>query len=60
MLKEKSKNIFLKEYENKLNTEIMHPKTGKSLTWRRIIREQARFLKDSIKGECQYSPFEVK
>jgi len=52
---------FLRQYSQRLNTEILHPYYRRRLTYQRIFEVQARLLAKTISGALdRYSPFRVR
>lgn len=52
---------FLRQYTQRLNTEILHPYYHRRLTYQRIFEVQARLLAKTIQGELdKYPPFRVR
>jgi len=55
-LNEKGRAIFVKEYEDKLNTTIKHRNLGK-VSYRKLIRLECYKLYKHFIGEATYTPF---
>jgi len=52
---------FLRQYTQRLNTEIIHPLYGRRLTYQRVFEVQARLMAKTIQGELdKYRPFRVR
>ena len=55
---DKGRRTFLEKYEERLNTEVEHPRFGYKATYRRCLELQARLLAKTLKGEIPaYPPF---
>jgi CRISPR-associated protein Cas1 len=60
LTKEGLKKVISK-FEQKLDTEILHPNSGKRIKYRNIFFEQVRHFKHFLMGEdLSYKPFEAK
>lgn len=60
-LAEAGRRAFLKKFEERLNTEIIHPVFGYRATYRRCLELQARLLAKTLTGEIPgYRPFTVR
>ncbi|HVQ39617.1 MAG TPA: CRISPR-associated endonuclease Cas1 [Pyrinomonadaceae bacterium] len=57
-LKADGRKRLLEAYERRLDTEVMHPRFGYSVSYRRIFEIQARLLARFLSGEIPgYEPF---
>jgi CRISPR-associated protein Cas1 len=60
-LKDRPRRTFLEKFEERLNTEIVHPIFKYKATYRRCIELQARLLGKALTGEiASYPPFKVR
>ncbi len=60
-LKDKPRRIFLEKYEERMNTEIDHPKFKYKATYRKCIELQARLVAKTLDGELTtYLPFKIR
>jgi CRISPR-associated protein Cas1 len=60
-LTEEGKRRFLEQYEERLNTKILYPRTGEQVTYRRCLELQARQLaRVLLSREQDYRAFVVK
>lgn len=58
-LNDEGRRIYLKEYDEKLNTTIQHPTLGRKVTYRRLIRlECYRLIKHILEDE-KYTSFKM-
>lgn len=56
-LKPEARKVFMKEFEEKLNTTIEHRKLKKKVSYRRLIRLECYKLIKHLLGETEYEPF---
>lgn len=60
-LKDAARKTFLIKYEERLNTEIVHPLMSYKTTYRHCLELQARLLAKVLLGEvAEYKPFVVR
>jgi len=60
-LKDNSRRTFLEKFEERLNTEIIHPLFNYKATYRRCIELQARLLAKVLQEEIEsYTPFKIR
>ena len=60
-LTDTARRTFLTKFEERLNTEIMHPIFGYKVSYRRCLEMQARLVAKSLTGEIPvYVPFAVR
>lgn len=60
-LKDKPRRTFLEKYEERMNTEIDHPKFKYKATYRKCIELQARLIAKTVDGElATYPPFKIR
>ena len=57
VLKERGKQVFIEELENKLRTTIKHRNLGRNVSYRRLIRLELYKLQKHLIGEKEYKPF---
>lgn len=60
VLKDKARQTFVVELENKLNTTISHPHLGRNVSYRRLMRLELYKLEKHLMGENKYEPFIAK
>ncbi len=60
VMKERAKQIFIEELENKLRTTIKHRNLGRNISYRRLIRLELYKLQKHLIGEEDYSAFVAK
>lgn len=56
-LNERGRKIFVEEMDKRLSTTIKHRSTGKSVSYRRMIRLELYKLEKHLMGEQDFSPF---
>ena len=60
-LKPKAMKRFFRQYNARINTEVVHPLAGRRLTYQKCFEVQARQLRKLIQGEVEtYTPFLTK
>jgi len=60
-MKDKVRNLFLEQYEQRLRTEFTHPIFKYKVNWRRCLELQARLLSKVMMGEIEeYPPLVVR
>lgn len=59
LLNDKGKQIFLKEYQKKLETTVKHPKLNKKVSYRYLIRLEGYKLIKHILGDEKYESFRM-
>jgi CRISPR-associated protein Cas1 len=60
-LSDAARRSFLGKFEERLNTEVVHPVFGTRVTYRRCLEMQARLVAKVLLGEIpQYAPFAVR
>jgi CRISPR-associated protein Cas1 len=53
--------VFFEQYSRRLNTAVVHPLAGRSLSYQKIFEVQARQIAKLVQGEIDsYQPFLVK
>ena len=57
MLKESGRKTFVAEMDRKLSTTLTHEKTGRQVSYRRLIRLELYKLQKSLMGEEPYRPY---
>jgi len=58
-LKPEARKVFVKEFEEKMNTTIEHRKLKKKVSYRRLIRLECYKLIKHLLGETDYEPFTI-
>lgn len=58
-LNDEGKKIFLKEYDEKLNTTIEHPTLGRKVSYRHLIRLECYKIVKHIIGDQKYKCFRM-
>lgn len=58
-LKEKGRRIFLQEFDEKLNTTIMHRKLGRKVSYEHLIRLECYKLAKHLMGDESYKSFRM-
>jgi CRISP-associated protein Cas1 len=56
-LTEKGRKTFLQAYETRLKETIKHPKLGRNVSYRRLIRMELYKLEKHLLGDETYTPF---
>ncbi|MEJ8542248.1 type I-B CRISPR-associated endonuclease Cas1b [Methanothermobacter wolfeii] len=59
MLNDRGKRIFLKEYQNKLETTIKHPKIKRKVSYKYLMRLEAYKLIKHVLGDQEYESFKA-
>jgi len=60
-LKPRALKTFLRQYNTRLQTNIIHPQAGRAITYQKCFEVQARQLRRVIEGkEKEYAPFLTK
>ncbi len=59
-LKDKGRGIFVKKYDEKLNTTIKHKKIGKVVSYRRLLRLELYKIEKHLIGDDEYEPFNAE
>lgn len=59
LLNDKGKQIFLREYQKKLETTVKHPKLNKKVSYRYLIRLEGYKLIKHILGDEKYESFRM-
>ncbi len=57
VLKEKGRQIFVEEFDNRLKTTIKHRNLGRNVSYRRLIRMELYKIEKHLIGEEEYKPF---
>jgi CRISPR-associated protein Cas1 len=57
ILKEKAKQRFISELENKLTSTLVHPTLGRNVSYRRLIRLEIYKLQKHLMGEEEYKAY---
>jgi CRISPR-associated protein Cas1 len=57
ILKDKARQTFITELDNKLNSTISHPNLGRNVSYRRLMRLELYKLEKHLIGEKEYEPF---
>jgi len=61
MMSDSAKRIFIREFEARLDTEIMHPVTHERMVYRRVFEIQTRLLARCLRdGVTTYQAFVVR
>lgn len=58
-LKPAARKVFVKEFEDKLNTTIEHRTLKRRVSYRRLIRLECYKLIKHLLGESEYEPFKI-
>ncbi|HAN10255.1 MAG TPA: subtype I-B CRISPR-associated endonuclease Cas1 [Clostridiales bacterium] len=58
-LKDKGKRVVLEEYENKIQTTLMHKKLGRNVSYKHLIRLELYRLVKHLTGEEEYEGFKI-
>ena len=56
-LNEKGREIFVREFEDKLKATIKHDKLKRNVSYRRLIRMELYKMEKHLMGESEYMPF---
>jgi len=56
-LNEKGREIFVREFEDKLKATIKHERLKRNVSYRRLIRMELYKLEKHLMGESEYKPF---
>ncbi|RKX42968.1 MAG: subtype I-B CRISPR-associated endonuclease Cas1 [Thermotogae bacterium] len=56
-LNEKGREIFVREFEDKLKATIKHEKLKRNVSYRRLIRMELYKIEKHLMGESEYKPF---
>lgn len=59
MLNDRGKQLFLKEYQNKLDTTIKHPKIKRKVSYKYLMRLEAYKLIKHVLGDQEYESFKA-
>jgi len=59
LLKDRGKKLFLKEYQDKLNTTLNHPELNRKVSYKYLIRLECYKLIKHILGDKKYSSFKM-
>jgi len=59
LLKDKGKRIFLKEYQNKLETTVKHPELGRKVSYKYLMRLECYKLIKHVLGDKEYKSFKM-
>jgi len=57
VLKEKGRQIFVEEFDNRLKTTIKHKNLGRNVSYRRLVRMELYKIEKHLIGEEEYKPF---
>ncbi len=57
ILNDKGREIFIREYEEKLKSTIKHRQLGRNVSYRRIIRMELYKIEKHLMGDEGYKPF---
>lgn len=57
LLNEKGRQVFITEWENRLQRTITHRKIGKQVSYRRLIRLELYKIQKHLMGEESYEPY---
>jgi len=57
VLKDKGKEIFVQEFDERLKTTIKHKNLGRNVSYRRLIRMEVYKIEKHLIGEEKYKPF---
>ncbi|MDK2918109.1 MAG: CRISP-associated protein Cas1 [Candidatus Petromonas sp.] len=58
-LNDKGKKIFLKQYDEKLNTTVKHKNLGRKVSYRRLVRLECYKLLKHINDIQEYQGFKM-
>lgn len=54
----KALRTFIGQFERRLETRVLHPAAGRTLSYRQCLEVQARLLRHVVEGDCAtYEPF---
>ncbi len=56
-LNEKGREIFVREFEEKLKSTLKHDKLKRNVSYRRLIRMELYKIEKHLMGEDEYKPF---
>ncbi len=56
-MKSSGGDALIRAYETRANGKVKSPRTGKRITWRRLMVEQAFSLAAHVEGSKVYSPY---
>lgn len=59
LLKDRGKKLFLKEYQDKLNTTLNHPELNRKVSYKYLLRLECYKLIKHILGDKKYSSFKM-
>jgi CRISPR-associated protein Cas1 len=57
LLNERGRELVVREFERRMATTIKHRSTGRSVSYRRLIRIELYKLERHLIGEAEYTPF---
>lgn len=57
VLNEKGRELFIREYEERLKSTIRHRRLGRNVSYKRLIRMELYKLEKHLMGEEPYNPF---
>jgi CRISPR-associated protein Cas1 len=57
VLNENGREIFVREYDERLKTTFHHRRLGRNVSYRRLIRMELYKIEKHLMGEERYSPF---
>lgn len=59
LLKDRGKKLFLKEYQDKLNTTLNHPELNRKVSYKYLLRLECYKLIKHVLGDKKYSSFKM-
>jgi CRISPR-associated protein Cas1 len=59
-LNEKGREIFVREYEERLKSTIKHEKLKRNVSYETLMRMEAYKIEKHLMGEEEYSPFTAR
>ena len=57
LMNDKGRDVFVKEWENRLKTTIKHRELGREVSYRRLIRMELYKLEKHLMAEKDFEPF---
>jgi CRISPR-associated protein Cas1 len=58
-LKTPGRKTYVREFDNKMNTTIMHRKLGRKVSYKRLMRLECYKLIKHLIGDSEYEPFKI-
>ena len=56
-LKEKGRNVYLEQFDQRMKTTIKHPSLNREVSYRTLIRLELHKIEKHLLGEAKYDPF---